>query len=80
MAKGFILTDVSESCTECKFAGSDNKNWYCKLDGKDNDDYVLRGKKPDDCPIREIPDYIHSGNTAYQNGHNEILEKILSVN
>lgn len=44
MAKGIILTDASESCTECKFAGSDNKNWYCKLDGKDNDDYVLRKK------------------------------------
>ena len=57
MAKGFVLADVPEKCIECKFANSDNKNWYCKLDGKDNDDYVLRGTKPDNCPIRALPDY-----------------------
>ena len=79
MAKGFVLVDVPECCIECKFAGSDNKNWYCKLDEKCNDDYVLRGTTADNCPIRALPDYIHSGNTAYQNGHNELLEKILNL-
>lgn len=55
MAKGFILVDVPEKCLDCCCSESDNKNLYCKLNKKDNEDYVLRGTKPDWCPIRELP-------------------------
>lgn len=55
MKKGIIVVDVPEGCTNCSFAVSDNKNLYCELKGKDNEDYVLRATKPDWCPIRELP-------------------------
>lgn len=56
MAKGFILVDVPEKCLDCCCSESDNKNLYCKLNKKDNEDYVLRGTKPDWCQIRELPE------------------------
>ena len=56
MAKGFILVDVPEKCLDCCCSESDNKNLYCKLNKKDNEDYVLRGTKPDWCPIRQFPE------------------------
>lgn len=43
MEKGIIVVDVPDDCAHCSYADSDNKNWYCKWNKKDNDDYVLRG-------------------------------------
>lgn len=56
MAKGFFLVDIPENCLDCCYSESDNKNLYCKLNKKDNEDYVLRGTKPSWCPIRKLPE------------------------
>lgn len=75
MSKGVVVVDIPDKCSDCVFSAPDGV--WCPFHGEVS--YPEYGsRKPDNCPIRALPDYIHSGNTAYQNGHNELLEKILN--
>lgn len=72
MSKGVIIVpEVPTHCRECDYF-----SMFCKITGTRL--YYDKDGRMDNCPIRALPDYIHSGNTAYQNGHNELLEKILN--
>ena len=71
MKKGIIIANLPEHCRDCDFYGI-----RCKITGEMCKYYKEDGR-PEGCPILELPNYIHEGNTAYQNGHNELLEKIL---
>ena len=71
MKKGLIIANLPEHCRDCDFYGI-----RCKITGEMCKYYNEDGR-PEGCPILELPNYIHEGNTAYQNGHNELLEKIL---
>lgn len=72
MAKGIIVLDVPESCRNirgdengCLFGGM-----VCQIKQKDVMNHVVKGTKPDWCPIKEIParlEEIKLPNT--KNGH-----------
>ena len=75
MSKGIVVVEIPDKCCDCMFSNPDGD--WCPFHGEVS--YSEYGsRKPDNCPIKELPDYIHSGNTAYQNGHNELLVKILN--
>lgn len=72
MSKGVIIVpELPTNCRECDYF-----SMFCKITGTRL--YYNKDGRENDCPIKALPDYIHSGNTAYQNGHNELLEKILN--
>lgn len=57
MAKGIIVVDVPESCRNirgdangCPFGGM-----VCQVKQKDVMNHVVKGTKPDWCPIKEMP-------------------------
>lgn len=81
MAKGFVVVDMPEDCAHCSYADSDNKNWYCRLNKKDNDDHVLRATKPSWCQIQGLPKR-KPGTEKYQNdfekGWNACMNEILN--
>ena len=84
MAKGIIVVDVTEKCSECVFSNPDGD--YCPFHGAVSyEEYDSR--KPDWCPIRPLPckkevlrqphsmaDFERKG---FQRGYNACIDEIL---
>lgn len=65
MSKGFILVDVPDKCSDCRFCSEvlEGIEACCELEDDFKDDELIRKidvnytqKKPDWCPIREFPE------------------------
>lgn len=66
--KGFIITDIAETCLDCQFCYEMNEGieTYCSIMDNPNDTSLMREidkdycqDKPDWCPIKEVPDKKH---------------------
>lgn len=89
MAKAVLVMDMPERCADCPLScplrnSPHAKNSYacCYLTLKDISKTDYYDKKPDWCPLRELPEYkkqfSDNGNTIEKNaGFNECLDKIL---
>ena len=56
MAKGIIVVDVPETCGDCACCRYDGQyDRYCGVNGKDLMNIDWNSKKPDWCPIKEMP-------------------------
>lgn len=99
MAKGFILVDMPKSCFYCDYCHEKeyNRNYqiegnkFCGLENMEvNDFYSYENlRRPDWCPIRELPDFQEVANNISQStpvkfahemmnlGWNKCLENIL---
>lgn len=83
MAKGIIVVDVPEKCSDCVFSNPDGD--YCPFRGAIS--YVeYDSRKPDCCPIRPLPEKMEvcgtypqpDGITAsYKVGWNACIDEIL---
>lgn len=63
MSKGYILVNVPERCSMCRYMYRTNEDYcFCKAEGRGFDYQVnefMQSKpkgKPDWCPIRELPE------------------------
>ena len=85
MSKGIIVVDIPEKCEDCVFSNPDGD--YCLFHGAVS--YPEYGsKKPDDCPIRPLPDRKSPSPapspmlekagyfTPYAKGWNDCIEKM----
>ena len=73
MAKGIIVVDMPETCRHirgekekgCPFGGM-----VCQVTQRDVMEYLVKGSKPDWCPIKEIPARLEEIKlTNTKNGH-----------
>lgn len=69
MSKAIVVIDMPEKCSECVFSNPDGD--WCPFRGVVS--YTEYGsKKPDNCPIRKIPDQMQMSHTQdYNDGQNE---------
>ncbi len=70
--KAVLVMDMPENCRDCPYFG-----FTCRLTREKGNWFNDEGRH-NTCPLKELPDYIRCENTSYQNGHNELLEKILN--
>lgn len=96
MSKGYILVDVPDKCSDCRFCSEvlEGIEACCELEDDFKDDELIRKidvnytqKKPDWCPIRELPEemevcgkYPQPGKPvpSYRIGWNNCLKTIIS--
>ena len=84
MNKSVLVIDTPEACCQCKFSGSDGD--YCCV--KENliadrnmiseEEYL--NKKPDWCPLIEIPQKYETVSMGYERGYNACIEEMLGDN
>lgn len=84
MAKGIIVVDMPETCRHirgekekgCPFGGM-----VCQVTQRDVMEYLVKGSKPDWCPIKPMPERAnHEGycdNGRYDKGWNDCLAELM---
>lgn len=84
MAKGIIVVDMPETCRHirgekekgCPFGGV-----VCQVNQRDVMGYLVKGSKPDWCPIKPMPERAnHEGycdNGRYDKGWNDCLAELM---
>ncbi len=75
--KGYVLVDMPESCNQCSFAIGDR----CIATGWKIWPFFHYHNKPDDCPIREMPDKMAVEENdielgSYADGRNELIDEM----
>lgn len=82
MSKAILVMDMPENCEHCacKYPSyKDDALYDCAITGKTVPINGGRyGKKPDWCPLRELPEKEHNDN-GYDAGWNACLNKILKT-
>ena len=90
MAKGYVLVDIPESCSECQLCSYDDMHGYLafvccgKIDNgfgfvEISEEIMNNDMKPDWCPIKELPEKKQWGKAFNGNvkGWNDCLKEIL---
>ena len=84
MTKGIIVVDMPETCRHirgekekgCPFGGM-----VCQVTQRDVMEYLVKGSKPDWCPIKPMPERAnHEGycdNGRYDKGWNDCLAELM---
>ena len=88
MNKSILIIDTPMCCNECSLMFKDEYSYFCPVKCDENktdlyDNYIMRHRKPDWCPLKELPrkkldydtsrDYIND----YTLGYNACLAEIL---
>lgn len=83
MAKGIIVVDMPETCRHirgekekgCPFGGM-----VCQVNQRDVMEHLVKGSKPDWCPIKPMPKRTYHENYCdggrYDKGWNDCLDEI----
>lgn len=74
MDKGYVIINISEECNLCDFAIGDR----CIVTGWKIWPFLHYHTKPDDCPIREMPNKMEIGDNDielgnYADGRNDLI-------
>lgn len=77
MAKGYVVTWIPENCNSCNFAIGDR----CAVNGWKIWPFIGHHCKPDDCPIKEIPERMEPDEgdieqENYADGRNELIDEM----
>lgn len=86
MAKAVLVMDMPERCADCPLRSSEKTSYVCcylTLKNISSTDYY--DKKPDWCPLQELPEKIPESKAEYEKvttsvkriGWNECLDAIL---
>lgn len=86
MAKAVLVMDMPERCADCPLRSSEKTSYVCcylTLKNISSTDYY--DKKPDWCPLQELPEKIPESKSGYEKvttsvkriGWNECLDAIL---
>lgn len=86
MAKAVLVMDMPERCADCPLRSSEKTSYVCcylTLKNISSTDYY--DKKPDWCPLRELPEKIPESKSEYEKvttsvkriGWNECLDTML---
>lgn len=84
MNKSVLVIDTPEACCQCKFSGSDGD--YCCVkenliaDGNMILEEEYLNKKPNWCPLIEIPQKYETVSMGYERGYNACIEEMLGDN
>ena len=92
MAKGYVLGDIPESCSDCQLCVYDDIMGFSCHGAIDNgfgftkipDEIVYHDLKPDWCPIKEFPEKYDDVNVyepdfgEFRKGYNKCLKEILN--
>lgn len=84
MKKAVLVVDMPENCEECDFLEwRKDDDWgdgnYCSINGGQ----CLNCKKPDWCPLRELPekkDVLPIGAESYVSGWNDYVDMLNTQN
>ena len=93
MAKGYVLVDIPESCSECQLCSYDDIMGFvcCGLVNNETnefgfelieEDIVSNDLKPDWCPIKQLPEFeaklgTYQEDWLYVEGYSACLNDIL---
>lgn len=88
MAKAVLIMDMPERCADCPLRNSEKTSYVCcylTLKNISSTDYY--DKKPDWCPLRELPEKIPELKSGYEDlstsirrvGWNACLDEILKT-
>ena len=92
MAKGYVLVDIPESCSDCQLCVYDDIMGFSCHGAIDNgfglmeipNEIVCHYLKPDWCPIKEFPEKYDDVNVyepdfgEFRKGYNKCLKEILN--
>ena len=88
MRKAILVIDMPSCCNECSLMFQDEYSYWCPVRCDENktdlyDDYIMFHRKPDWCPLKELPrkklnyttssDHINNFGVGYNACINEIL-------
>lgn len=82
MSKAVLVLDMPEGCNDCVL----NNCHFCDVTNKNIESYmydIMEVDKPDWCPLKELPDEIHSKEyldeycDGYDDGWNSLRKEIL---
>lgn len=86
MGKSILVIDTPDSCCQCKFSGADG-DCCCLKENMVSDSNMISeeeylNKKPDWCPLREMPEIAdhpnYCDNGRYDKGWNDCIDQILN--
>ena len=86
MNKAILVLDMPSSCNECSLMFEDEYSYFCPVKCDENktdlyDNYIMLHRKPDWCPLKEIPDRKDvdwlADNAGWLCGWNDCLKEIL---
>lgn len=87
MSKSILVIEKSDVCCQCRFSGSDGD--VCCLEDKLISEQEYFDKKPDWCPLKDVPEKKEVrnfcigvgdfGQQGYQQGWNACIDEILGI-
>lgn len=79
MSKSILVIDTPEVCCQCRFSGSDGD--VCYLENKLISEQEYLDKRPDWCPLKDMPKKIAEENRWFSEdfakGRNACIDEIL---
>ena len=86
MNKAILVIDMPTCCNECSLMFQDEYSYWCPVKCEENktdlyDNYIMFHRKPDWCPLKELPDKRYIIDNGYINdlayGWNSCINEIL---
>lgn len=81
MSKSILVIDTPKCCCQCRFSGADG-DYCCLKENMVSDSNVISeeeylNKKPDWCPLRDLPDKYEPASMNFERGFNACIDEIL---
>lgn len=91
MNKAILIIDMPSCCSECSLMFEDEHSYWCPVECSKNEtdiyDYVELHRKPDWCPLRQLPEKQDTDPSKcsepfydfeFEHGYNQCIDEIIS--
>jgi len=80
MSKAMLVMDMPERCLNCNCVGHINRNGkfnVCRISGEILKEYDYYKQRPNNCPLREVPQKFLKTGQQWVEGYNACIDEIM---